>query len=385
MTEREGLIAFNMIPTVGSVTVDRLAAASGGSVAQAYMDYPNKLDWDGKVPRWEEELEKAEKMHVRLVTRMDAEYPRSLNDLASPPLVLYVVGDTGVLSKAGVSLIGTRRATQYGRETAERFGSDLARQGWVVYSGLAEGIDAAAHRGALIGEGLTVGVLGGALDKFFPESNRGLAREMVDAGGAVVSEFPFGRKPDVQTFPQRNRIVAAIARGTVAIECPAKSGTLITCSRALELHRSVMAVPGRIDSKFSAGCLNLIRDGARMVTCVEDILEELSPINKSLRGAPAPKVVHRDIPLQVKAESGSGNKSAAKDCSKVKAVVPEVKISLEESVVLREISNDGVAIDAVIRASKLSAAKVNSLLVALRLKGKVKFLPGNRVAAITKI
>ncbi len=380
MTEREALIAFNMIPTVGSVTVDRLVAAVGGSAAEAYMQFPDKKDWEGNVPRWEEEIEKAEKQHVRLVTRLDKEYPPMLNDLSSPPLVLYVVGDVSSLSKAGVALIGTRRATSYGKETAERFAADLVRRGWVVYSGLAEGIDGAAHRGALIGEGITVGVLGGALDKFFPESNRKLAREMIDSGGAVVSEFPFGRQPDVQTFPRRNRIVAALSRGVVAVECPAKSGTLITCSRALELHRSVMAVPGRIDSKMSAGCLNLIRDGARMVTSADDIIEELSPLNSKLRGAPQPKAVHQELPLESKEVGKVTERRVKKEKAGRPVFSPEVKISLEESAVLRAVPDSGAAIDSVIRASGLPAAKVNSLLVALRLKGKVRFLPGNRVA-----
>ncbi len=383
MTEREALIAFNMIPTVGAVTVEKLTRDAGGSVAQAYADFPDKKDWLGNLPRWEAELEKAQKMNVKLVTRLDAEYPQMLNDLSSPPLVLYVVGNVDVLSKAGVALIGTRRATSYGRETAERFGADLARRGWVVYSGLAEGIDGAAHRGALLGEGETVGVLGGALDKFFPESNRKLAREMVDAGGAVVSEFPFGRQPDFQTFPQRNRIVAAISRGVVAIECPQKSGTLITCSRALELHRSVMAVPGRIDSKMSAGCLNLIRDGARMVISVDDILEELSPMKSMFRGAPPPKVVRQKLPEDKKSGNVVSEEAAKAKKTKLEPVVPEVKISLEESLILREVPKDGVGIDLVIRESKLPAAKVNSLLVALRLKGKIRFLPGNRVATVS--
>ena len=288
MTEREARIAFNMIPTVGAVTLARLMRETHGSAAAAYEFYPEKRDWEGKEPAWEREIEQAAKQHVRLVTDLDADYPPQLREIASPPLVLYVVGDVSALSKPGVALVGTRKATAYGRETAKTFAAGLARAGWAVFSGLALGVDAAAHEGALAGGGVTAGVLGGALDMFYPESNRALARRMVEHGGCVVSEFPFGRRPDAQTFPQRNRIVSGLARGVVAVECPLRSGTLVTCLRANEQGRAVMAVPGRIDWPSSAGCLNLIREGARMVTCVDDVIEELTPIAPKPAGGGAP-------------------------------------------------------------------------------------------------
>ena len=161
MTEREARIAFNMIPAVGAVTVARLAAEAGGSVAAAYERYPRKQDWEGREPDWARELERAEKMHVRIVTEIDPGYPPQLGTIASPPLALYVVGDPAALAHPGVALVGTRAATAYGRDVAERFAFGLAQRGWVVVSGLARGIDAAAHRGALAGGGVTVGVLGG--------------------------------------------------------------------------------------------------------------------------------------------------------------------------------------------------------------------------------
>ena len=183
MTEREARIAFNMIPTVGAVTLARLMRETHGSAAAAYEFYPEKKDWEGKEPAWEREIEQAAQQHVRLVTDLDADYPPQLREIASPPLVLYVVGDVSVLSKPGVSLVGTRKATAYGRETAKSFAAGLARAGWAVFSGLALGIDAAAHEGALAGGGVTAGVLGGALDMFYPEANRALARRMVENGG----------------------------------------------------------------------------------------------------------------------------------------------------------------------------------------------------------
>ena len=377
MTEREARIAFNMIPTVGAVTLARLMRETHGSAAAAYEFYPEKKDWEGKEPAWEREIEQAAQQHVRLVTDLDADYPPQLREIASPPLVLYVVGDVSVLSKPGVSLVGTRKATAYGRETAQSFAAGLARAGWAVFSGLALGIDAAAHEGALAGGGVTAGVLGGALDMFYPEANRALARRMVENGGCVVSEFPFGRRPDAQTFPQRNRIVSGLARGVVAVECPLRSGTLVTCLRANEQGRAVMAVPGRIDWPSSAGCLNLIREGARMVTCVDDVIEELTPIaqKKVATSAHLPSGKH---PV---ATSVAGRAVAPRPPKPSQPALPEVKLSIEEALVLRQVPAAGATLDAVARAAQLPVAKTNALLVALRLKGRVRFLPGNRVAS----
>ena len=377
MTEREARIAFNMIPTVGAVTLARLMRETHGSAAAAYEFYPEKRDWEGKEPAWEREIEQAAKQHVRLVTDLDADYPPQLREIASPPLVLYVVGDVSVLSKPGVSIVGTRKATAYGRETAKSFAAGLARAGWAVFSGLALGIDAAAHEGALAGGGVTAGVLGGALDMFYPEANRALARQMVENGGCVVSEFPFGRRPDAQTFPQRNRIVSGLARGVVAVECPLRSGTLVTCLRANEQGRAVMAVPGRIDWPSSAGCLNLIREGARMVTCVDDVIEELTPIaqKKVATSATLPSGKH---PV---ATSVAGRAVAPRPPKPSQPALPEVKLSIEEALVLRQVPAAGATLDAVARAAQLPVAKTNALLVALRLKGRVRFLPGNRVAS----
>ena len=377
MTEREARIAFNMIPTVGAVTLARLMRETHGSAAAAYECYPEKRDWEGKEPAWEREIEQAAKQHVRLVTDLDADYPPQLREIASPPLVLYVVGDVSVLSKPGVSLVGTRKATAYGRETAKSFAAGLARAGWAVFSGLALGIDAAAHEGALAGGGVTAGVLGGALDMFYPEANRALARRMVENGGCVVSEFPFGRRPDAQTFPQRNRIVSGLARGVVAVECPLRSGTLVTCLRANEQGRAVMAVPGRIDWPSSAGCLNLIREGARMVTCVDDVIEELTPIaqKKVATSATLPSGKH---PVATSATLPLGEAASRRFTA---PPLPEVKLTVEEALVLRQVPAAGATLDAVARAAQLPVAKTNALLVALRLKGRVRFLPGNRVAS----
>ena len=353
MTEREARIAFNMIPTVGAVAVDRLARAAGGSVAEAYARFPEKRDWEGREPAWERELEQAAKSNVRILTAEDDDYPPLLLEIASPPLALYVVGEVSALSRAAVALIGTRGATAYGRDTAEKFACGLAQRGWCVLSGLARGVDTAAHRGALVGGGVTVGVLGGALDRFYPERNRDLAREIVANGGAVASQFPFGRPADEQTFPIRNHVVAALAQGVVAVECPQKSGTLITTGIAGDLGRPVMAVPGQVNSHMSAGCLDLIRNGAILVRNADDIIEVLSPLSprKPAKEEPAP----------------------ARD--------PEVPpYTVEESLVMLHVDAVGVSVDELVAKTGLPPRKVNSLAMELRLKGFVRFLPGNRIA-----
>ena len=386
MTEREARIAFNMIPTGGAVTFARLVRETEGDAAAAWEFYPNKLDWEGKTPDWEREIARAEKMKIKIVTEADAEYPQQLRNIPSPPLALYVAGSVEALSKSAVALVGTRHSTEYGRDVAERFAFGLAKRGWCVVSGLARGIDAYAHRGALAAEGVTVGVLGGALDMFYPNENRTLAREMVEKGGCVASEFPFGRAPDVQTFPQRNRIVSGLAKGVVAVECPLHSGTLITCTRAVEQGRAVMAVPGRIDWRTSEGCHHLIREGARMVTSVDDIVEEITPL--SARAKAAASAAAHNAEAQRRGEKQTVPEEKVEPlagCGPVKAsrrapALPESKISSEEASVLRAVPEEGATMDAVARACGLGAACVSALLVGLRLKGRVRLLPGNRVA-----
>ena len=368
MTEREAYIAFNLLPDMGAVSVARLIAVHGSAVA-AWEALPDKQDWQGKPPAWEREIERAKKMRVTLVTLQDEAYPAALRDIASPPLVLYVVGNPMALNHPGVALVGTRRPTLYGSSTAERLALGLVHAGKTVFSGLAMGIDAAAHRGALLGKGMTVGVLGGALDKFYPKDNTKLAREIVDAGGAVVSEFPLGRPPDSQTFPQRNRVVSGLSQGVVAVEAPLKSGTLITCRLALEQGRVVMAVPGRIDCANARGCLHLVREGATLVTSVEDILEAVGPFG----------VVSAPVPMERKAVPKPSAPQPKPPRETRRPVAPELVIAADEAKVLGVLDRAGQTIDAVARAVDLPAGKVSALLVQLRLKRRARFLPGNRV------
>ena len=370
MTEQEAYIAFNLTDKIGSVGVeDRVRAC--GDVVTAWEDYPHRVSRSGGEVDWREELELAERYGVRILTPADEDYPRQLLETDQHPLCLYVKGEVKALSKPAVAVVGTRRATQYGLEQAGRFGFDLAQSGWSVISGLALGIDAEAHRGALSAGGTTVGVIGSGLDRFYPEQNRALAREIAESGGAVVSQFPFGREPDRETFPIRNHVVAALARGVLAVECPLKSGTLITTSLAADLGRTVMAVPSRVDSRSGAGCLKLIRDGAVLVRNADDVNEALSEL------IPAP--MRRDsAEPERKSEPERRQKAAAKSAACSDARLPEV--TLEESVVLRQLTEDGQSLEKLVVKTGFPAAKLGSICMALRIKGRLRYLPGNRVS-----
>ena len=362
ISEREAFVAFNLTDKVGSVKLAELVAAAG-SASAAWETYPFKVARSGGEIDWKREFSLAKRYGVEIVTPVDAAYPPQLLEQSSHPLALYVKGDASLLSSPSVAIVGTRRATPYGLDQSFKIAKGLAEEGWVVVSGLALGIDAESHRGALAAEGKTVGVIGSGLDEFYPEENRALAREIVEKGGAVVSEFPFGRSPDTQTFPQRNHTVAALARGVVAIEAPFKSGTLITTSCAADMGRVVMALPGRVDSRSSAGCLQLIRDGARLVRTAADVIGEISPLLPAAEGAvPKPK-------RRPRAAAATEKKHA-----------PPPPFSVEESMIMREVDAEGVQMDVLIRRTGLPAEKVNALCMALRLKGRVRFFPGNRVA-----
>ena len=371
MTDREAYVAFNLTEQVGSVKVGQLVEQFG-SVTAAWENYPKKVSRTGGEVDWQAEFKKAEKFGVTIVTPADEAYPELLRTAPGRPLALYVKGDVAALSKPAVAIVGTRRVTPYGADQAAKFAHDLAANGWMILSGLALGVDAEAHRAALDAGGVTVGVLGSGLDQFYPPENRELAREMVRKGGAVVSEFPFGRTPDTQTFPQRNHVVAALAKGVLAIEAPPKSGTLITTGIAADLGRTVMAVPGRVDSRSSAGCLALIRDGARLVRHARDVEEELCGFLPGL-----------EQPLAKKAGAKAKKTDAVRDeasAPAVRAACPPPPFSLEEALVMKHVDAEGVSMDRLVQLTKLPAAKVNALCMALRLKGRVRFFPGNRVA-----
>lgn len=232
------------------------------------------------------EIQKARHLGCHIVTQTDQRYPALLLQIPDPPPYLYVFGNTAAFP-AAVAMVGSRHATSYGLSTTRRLSSDLARQGIAVVSGLARGIDTAAHEGALQGGGHTVAVLGSGLAKIYPRENADLCQRIA-AQGAVVSEFPLEAGPEPHHFPQRNRIISGMSLGTVVVEATRRSGSLITARMALEQNREIFAVPGSVNSYKSMGTHALIKEGAKLVTHVGDILEELPPIGIHTTGPPAP-------------------------------------------------------------------------------------------------
>ena len=287
LSQRQALLALNALPHVGPVTLRRLmdvfnrdavAVLSapraqllevdgiGKKVADTLIDWADRFDLTREVTQMRH-------TGTRFFIQEDVKYPELLREIYDPPIGLYWQGEY-IVDRPCVAIVGTRRSTLYGRRVAKKIAAELAGLGFCVVSGMASGIDTAAHEGALEVGGKTVAVFGCGLDTIYPSENLDLYQKIV-AHGAVVSEFPFGRRADRQTFPMRNRVVAGICQGVVVVESAASGGSMITARFAGEQGRTLMAVPGRIDQASSVGCHQLIRDGAIMVTSVDDILEEL--------------------------------------------------------------------------------------------------------------
>ena len=290
-------LLLNGLPGIGPVAARRLAEAFGGDLGRALRATREELlavKGIGPVaaetllhPRfdWRGERARATRLGFRILGAGSPGWPPALDALWDPPLALYAEG-TAVPDDRAVAVVGTRRATPYGEAMAREIAADLARAGWWVVSGLALGIDVAAHEGALEGGGRTAAVLGHGLDLTHPREARGLRRRIAETG-AVLSEFPLGRPPDRQSFPQRNRLVAALCRAVVVVETDLAGGSQITARFAGELGRTLCAVPGRADSPASRGCHGLIRDGATLVSSAAEVLEELGEAPAETQTRPA--------------------------------------------------------------------------------------------------
>ncbi|WP_315852001.1 DNA-processing protein DprA [Tautonia rosea] len=301
------LLCLAMIPGIGPLTSRALLEHFGSAAKVLSASLSDLKRVPGVGPKLAEkivsarreldpevELERCRQRGVRPIPFDDPEYPEPLRSIADPPALLYVRGTLLPTDSLAIALVGARKATPYGMRIAERLAGSLARVGLTVVSGLARGIDAAAHRGALRAGGRTIGVLGNGLGSIYPPEHAELAAE-VAASGAVVSEQPMEQKPLAGLFPQRNRLIAGLCLGVVVVEAAPRSGSLSSAHHAMEQNREVFAVPGPIDSITSRGCHALIRDGARLVETVDDILEELGPLARAVsvsQEPEAPEVRH---------------------------------------------------------------------------------------------
>ena len=359
MNSTEACIALNMLPTVGPVRLRKLleifeepqrvlvakrselrgAEGIGNEVADQIANWESIVDLAA-------ELDRIRELDATVITQESPSYPKSLREIHAPPIVLYVWGELQERDHHAIGIIGARRTTHYGTESAKKLAYQLAYAGLTVISGLARGIDTAAHQGALAAKGRTIAVIGSGLSKLYPPENRGLAEKIRDGNGAIVSEFSMEIEPDRQTFPMRNRIIAGWSHGVLVVEAGLNSGALITASQALEQGRSVYAVPGHINAPSAFGSNRLIQQGAKLVMDASDILDDLQILLPETK--PSPEAAARTLPA----------------------------LSDEERRVYDAIESTETAIDDIGRKCQLPSATVSSALLRLELKRLVKQLPG---------
>jgi len=293
-------------------------------------------------------VEQAQKIYedpsINVITLIDDEYPKLLKTIYDPPAVLYCKGKPLTETPFMVSIVGSRRTTEYGRQMAEKFAYELSGAGFTIVSGLARGIDTMAHKGAIKAEGYTIGVLGCGVDIVYPKENKRLFMQM-ERYGTLVSEYPPGTQPAPGNFPARNRIISGLSHAVLVIEAGSRSGALITCDFALEQGRDVFALPGNVNSPYSLGTNQLIKEGAKMVTCVEDILEEFG-MDEYQTGGKSPQ--------------------------------PAYQLDIFETQVYNALEDGEKHLEELVAITGFDVAKLNAILTILEMKGVVKQLSGGK-------
>lgn len=359
MTDTEAHIALNMVPRLGPVrlrrlldrfeTPQRILSASAADLQQVDGIGPEAAR---SIASWEKhvdldaELQRIADFGAHVLIPSSPDYPEALRTIHDPPVALYVWGKLTDQDRHAIGVVGPRKPSHYATEAAKKLSYQLAYAGLTVFSGLARGIDTAAHQGTLAAKGRTVAVLGSGLNQLYPPENRELAARIADGHGAVISEFPMEVKPDKQTFPMRNRIVAGCSFGLLVAEAGLTSGALITANQAADQGRAIYALPGRIDHPGALGSNRLIQQGAKLVQSAQDILDDMG-------------MLFRDTP-------------------EISTPPPPANLSEAERAVLEAIGGEETHIDSVTSRSRLPTAKVSSTLLALEMRRLVKQLPGSR-------
>ncbi len=363
MDEREALIALNMVPHIGPIRLRNLLERFGSPPAILAAPKSQLLNVPGigeagaeAIVTWEKtvdlagELQSIQEFGCQVVTWRDEEFPPLLKQIYDPPFLLYVKGTLTARDKNSVAIVGSRMTTHYGINVARKFAYQLAYVGVTVVSGGARGIDTAAHQGALNARGRTIAVLGTGINLVTPVENVALF-ERIAGNGAIVTQFPFNRPADKQSFPIRNRIVAGMTLGTVVVEANLTSGALITANFANEAGRQVFAVPGSIDSPRSKGCHDLIKKGAKLCEGAEDILSEFEYLFPRSSRPPGAN------------ETG---------------VLPALDLSETEQLVYEKLGHEEVSIDDIIQQTALPVSAVSVALLSLEMKRLARPLPGRR-------
>lgn len=401
-------LLLNMVPGVGPRLYRRLTERFGGpeqvlaasvsdlvgvlgvgkSLGQAIATARQQIDV-------QQELDDCERHEIQLLIQGSPLYPPELDRIDDAPPVLYCRGTLLPTDRLAIAMVGSRHVTEYGLRVAQQFGRGLAQAGFCVVSGLARGADAASHRAALAAGGRTIAVLGSGLLNLYPSEHADLAQEII-ANGAVLSEVPLHRPPHAGAFPQRNRIVSGLSLGVLVIEASKRSGALITARHAMEQNREVFAIPGRVDNPSSHGCHDLIRDGATLARCVEDILDSLGPLAQPvLLGSPANRgedpegrsnADHRQTALTAAAAAPTATGLA------VHGSVPgpaaelrqpaELLLNPQETLVLQAIGVEPTMIDQVVALTELPINRVLSTLSVLQARRLIRRIGGTQVARI---
>jgi DNA processing protein len=359
MNSTDACIALNMLPTVGPVRLRKLLQVfkEPQQILAAKRADLRKVEGIGnevadQISNWESivdlaaELKRVRDFGATVITQESSQYPKPLREIHAPPIVLYVWGELQERDNHAIGIIGARRTTHYGTESAKKLAYQLAYAGLTIISGLARGIDTAGHQGALAAKGRTIAVIGSGFAKLYPPENRALAEKIRDGNGAIVSEFSMEIEPDRQTFPMRNRIISGWSHGILVVEAGLNSGALITAAQAIEQGRSVYAVPGHINAPSAMGSNRLIQQGAKLVMDASDILEDLQILLPEAK--PSPEAAARPLP----------------------------PLSTDERRVYDAIEAAETPIDQIAAKADLPSGAVSSTLLSLELKRLVKQLPG---------
>lgn len=355
MTKKEALISLNMVLDIGSIRLKRLLDEfiQPQEILKASADKLMRVSGIGekiahkisslKAQDLEDELKLAKKLELNILTYEDKDYPENLKNIYDPPIVLYVKGRLRNEDVNSFAIVGSRRASIYGLSSAEKFAAQLAEKGLTVVSGMARGIDTFAHQGAIKAGGRTIAVMGAGFNHIYPPENKKLCAEIAESG-AVISELPINTQPFPQNFPRRNRVISGLALGVLVVEAARNSGALITVDFALQQGREVFAIPGKIDSDSSSGTNKLIQQGAKLVTSVEDILEEFVEMPSSEKKEPTLK----------KCNLADENDGTLYDL----------------------INSQVISLDELVEKSKMDISCVSGILLRLQIKKLIKQLPG---------
>jgi DNA processing protein len=396
--EVKSLIHLSIIPGVGNQTIRCLLAAFGSAQRALTATSEELAQIDGLTRNARQrlvngrsrvslnrELELIQSHQCHIVTFEDETYPPLLKQIDDPPLLLYIKRQLPSQDTLSIAIVGSRSPTLYGRTTCHQLSQLLAARGVTIVSGFARGIDTSAHRGALEAGGRTIAVMGNGLSHIYPEENRDLADEILESGGALISEFPMTVPPMGTNFPLRNRVISGLTYGTLVVEASERSGSLITARLAAEQGREVFAVPGQIFSKLSQGTHRLINEGATLIHSVDDLFDGLPQNYVELAASIPPSSQSRDQEPPPLSTISHPRQLTLENLSQSEDVLdappaPSVQLTPDEGVVLSAIDSPTSHIDQIVRASQLPINRVSSILLTLELKGVVEQLPGKQFA-----